>query len=74
MKNKNVITASDHGLLLINRNDSIIGRAISTSGNWELRYINFLKKLIKLFYSANSDIEVIDAGSNIGVYSLSMSN
>ena len=73
MKNKNVLTNSDHGLLLINRNDNVIGRFISETGGWEIPYINFLKDLIKNFYPANSSIEIIDAGSNIGVYSLSMS-
>lgn len=73
MKNKNVLTNSDHGLLLINRNDNVIGRFISETGGWEIQYINFLKDLIKKFYPANSSIEIIDAGSNIGVYSLSMS-
>jgi hypothetical protein len=73
VKNKNVLTNSDHGLLLINRNDNVIGRFISETGGWEINYINFLKDLIKKFYPANSSIEIIDAGSNIGVYSLSMS-
>lgn len=73
MKNKNVITHSDHGLLLINRNDNVIGRSISEKGSWERQYINFLKGLIKRFYPLNSSIEIIDAGSNIGVYALSMS-
>ena len=73
MKNKNVLTNSDHGLLLINRNDNVIGRVISEIGSWELQYINFLKDLIKRFYSPNSYIEIIDAGSNIGAYALSMS-
>lgn len=73
MKNKNVLTNSDHGLLLINRNDNVIGRCISNQGGWELQYINLLKELIKKFYPSNGPIEIIDAGSNIGVYSLSMS-
>lgn len=72
MKNKNVLTNSDHGLMLINRNDSVIGRFIGERGNWELHYINFLKQLIKRFYPAGKAIEIVDAGSNIGVYSLSM--
>lgn len=73
VKNKNVLINSDHGLLLINRNDNVIGRCISEIGSWELHYINFLKDLIKRFYPVNTSIEIIDAGSNIGVYSLSMS-
>lgn len=73
MKNKNVLTNSDHGLLLINRNDRIIGTFISEIGSWELQYIDLLKELIKKFYTPNSSIEIIDAGSNIGVYSLAMS-
>jgi FkbM family methyltransferase len=73
MKNNNLLTNSDHGLLLINRNDHEIGRTISETGNWDLEFINFLKALINKFYPANSSIEIIDAGANIGVYSLEMS-
>ena len=73
MRYKNVLTNSDHGLLLINRNDTVIGSIISEVGNWEIQYINLLKSLIEQFYPKNSAIEIIDAGSNIGVYSLSLS-
>jgi FkbM family methyltransferase len=73
MKNNNLLTNSDHGLLLINHNDHEIGRTISDTGNWDLGFINFLKALIKHFYPSNSSIEIIDAGANIGVYSLEMS-
>jgi FkbM family methyltransferase len=73
VKNKNVITNSDHGLLLINRNDRYIGASISAMGSWELQYIDLLKELITKFYTPNSSIEIIDAGANIGVYSIAMS-
>ena len=73
MKYKNVLTNSDHGLILINRNDTVIGRYISELGNWEKQYIDLLKELIGIFYAKNSFIEVIDAGSNIGIYALELS-
>jgi FkbM family methyltransferase len=72
LKNKNVLTTSDHGLMLINRNDTAISKRISETGNWELDYIDFLKLLITKCYPQGSEIEIIDAGANLGVYTLSM--
>ena len=72
LKNKNVLTPSDHGLMLINRNDSVISKRISDTGNWELDYIDFLKVLIAKCHPQGSEIEIIDAGANLGVYTLSM--
>jgi len=59
--------------MLINRNDTIIGTSISLFGGWENQYIQLLKELIKTFYLPNTPIEIIDAGANIGVYSLALS-
>jgi FkbM family methyltransferase len=73
LKNKNVLTNSDYGLMLINRNDTIIGHSISYSGGWENQYIQLLKGLIKKFYIPNTPIEVIDGGANLGTYSLALS-
>jgi len=58
--------------MLINRNDSVISKRISETGNWELDYIEFLKALIAKCYPPGSEIEIIDAGANLGVYTLSM--
>lgn len=59
--------------MLINRNDTVIGRSISHFGGWENQYIQLLKELIKKFHLPNTPIEVIDAGANLGVYSLALS-
>jgi len=58
--------------MLINRNDSVISKRISETGNWELDYIEFLKVLIAKCHPEGSEIEIIDAGANLGVYTLSM--
>lgn len=73
MKNKNVLTRSNYGLMLVNRNDTVIGRSISLIGGWEDQYIQILKKILKKFYFPGASIEIIDAGANIGVYSLALS-
>ena len=73
MRYKNVLTNSDHGLLLINKNDTVIGCYISDIGSWEMHYINLMRELIVNYYPKDSVIEIVDAGSNIGVYSLSLS-
>jgi FkbM family methyltransferase len=59
--------------MLINRNDTIIGKSISVSGGWENQYIFLLKELITKFYRRDIPIEIIDAGANIGVYSVALS-
>jgi FkbM family methyltransferase len=59
--------------MLINRNDTVVGKSISLSGGWENKYISLLKDLISKFYRPESPIDIIDAGANLGVYSLSLS-
>ncbi len=59
--------------MLINRNDTVIGKSISVSGGWENQYIKLLKDLIVKFYSSDFQIDIIDAGANLGIYSLSLS-
>ena len=62
MRYKNVLTNSDHGLLLINKNDTVIGCYISDIGSWEMHYINLMRELIVNYYPKDSVIEIIDAG------------
>lgn len=74
MKFKNVLTPSDLGLMLINRNDSIIGPTISQVGSWESKYIRALKQIIEQHYPGTDTVDIVDGGANYGVYSLAFSS
>ena len=72
MKFPNLLTQTDHGLMLVNKGDRMVGRNLIEKGEWELQYINVIRKLIMRHYPANQPIEIVDAGANLGVYSLSL--
>ncbi len=74
MKYKNVLTPSDLGLMLINRNDSIIGPTISQVGGWEAKYIRVLKQILERHYPPHEVLEIVDGGANYGVYSLAFAS
>lgn len=72
MKYRNVLQPSEHGMILTNRNDSVIGRALSVNGAWESQYLDLLKQIIRKYYPEGSAIDIIDGGANIGVYTISL--
>ena len=72
MKYKNFLTQTDHGLMLINKNDRVVGKNLSMNGSWEQSYIQVFKKLIAKHFAEDQVVEVIDCGANLGVYSLSL--
>lgn len=74
MKFKNVLTPSDLGLMLINRNDSIIGPTISRVGSWEAKYIRALKQIIDQHCPGSDPVDIVDGGANYGVYSLAFAS
>lgn len=73
MKYRNVITASDFGPMIINRNDSVVGINVSEFGYWEKGEITLLKDLINRQYPGASNLSILDIGANIGIYSLAFS-
>lgn len=73
MRGWNVLTPSDHGPALINRNDRAVGLSISMFGHWERELLELLTTLIRKAYPRGSSLDIVDGGANIGIYTLALS-
>ena len=73
MKNPNAIINSDYGLIIININDTTIGKSISQNGYWAIEDINLIKMLIDIQLQRCNSITFYDVGANIGTHSLALS-
>lgn len=73
MKYRNIVTATDFGPMIINRNDNIIGLSIAEFGYWENAEITLLTSLINYQYPNANNISILDIGANVGTYSLAFS-
>jgi FkbM family methyltransferase len=73
MKNPNALINSDYGPIIININDSIIGKYISQTGFWASEDLILIKELIDFILLKKDKIMFYDVGSNIGTHSLALS-
>ena len=72
MKNPNVIVSSDFGPIIINVNDTVIGRNIIEKGYWSKNDIEFIAALMKTQAEKKGNIVFFDIGANIGTHSLAI--
>lgn len=72
MKYKNFLTQTDHGLMLVNKNDRVVGRHLTVNGGWERKYIDFIQRLIADRFREVDTVDIVDGGSNVGAYALSL--
>lgn len=72
MKNPNVVISSDYGPIIININDSVIGKRISQKGYWAVEDIGLMKQLIGAQLAKHETVTVYDVGANIGTHSLAL--
>lgn len=72
MSNPNVTISSDYGQIIININDTQIGRKISESGYWAKDDIELIKILIDHLLETKKSIVLYDIGANIGTHSLAI--
>lgn len=72
MKNPNVIVSSDFGPIIINANDTVIGRNIIEKGYWSKNDIEFIAALMKKQVEKKGNIVFFDIGANIGTHSLAI--
>lgn len=73
MKNHNAIINSDYGPIIINVNDSGVGKSICQSGYWANDDIEIIKTLIQFLLEKKEIITFYDVGANIGTHSLALS-
>ena len=62
------IRRTRHGLMMINRNDTIIGRSLDRYGEWTEGEVDLLRPAIR-----QGDV-VLDIGANIGTHALAFAN
>lgn len=72
MSNPNVLINSDYGSIIININDSVIGKHISQLGYWAKDDIELIKRLIDFLLTKKQSITLYDVGSNIGTHALAI--
>lgn len=72
MNNPNVLINSDYGSIIINLNDSVIGKHISNLGYWAKDDIELMKSLIDFLLTKKETITFYDVGANIGTHSLAI--
>ena len=72
MSNSNVLISSDYGPIIINLNDTVIGKHISNHGFWAKDDIELIKQLINFLLTKKDIVTFYDVGANIGTHSLSV--
>lgn len=73
MKNPNAIITSDYGPIIINVNDGVIAKHISSLGYWATDDINLIKQIIEHQLKNSENLTFYDIGANIGTHSLAIS-
>ena len=71
--NPNAIINSDHGPIIINIHDSVIGKHISQYGYWASDDIEIIKQMIDHLLKYKSTVSFYDVGANIGTHSIALS-
>jgi len=72
MKNSNALISSDYGPIIINLNDSQIGRHISEKGYWAKDDLKLIETLMNHLFETKSILTFYDIGANIGTHSLAI--
>lgn len=72
LRNPNVLISSDYGPIIINANDSVIGKHISMHGYWASDDIDIIKQLVNFILTKKEFVVFYDVGANIGTHSLAI--
>lgn len=72
MSNPNVLINSDYGSIIVNINDTVIGKHISQLGYWAKDDIKLIKQLIDFLLTKKEMITFYDVGANIGTHALAV--
>jgi FkbM family methyltransferase len=72
MKNPNVVISSAFGPVIINVNDTQVGKDIIQYGYWAMEDIIIIKSLLDKLLESNEVITFYDVGANIGTYALAI--
>lgn len=73
MATPNALIHSDHGPMIINIHDSVIGKYISQTGYWANDDIELIKHLIDFLLTQQESVIFYDVGANIGTHALALS-
>lgn len=72
MKNPNAIISSDYGPIIINVNDSVIGKHIGKHGYWAIDDLGLIRQLVEMQLQKFGQVTFYDVGANIGTHTLAM--
>jgi FkbM family methyltransferase len=72
MTSPNALITSDYGPIIINLNDSQIGRHISEKGYWAQDDLRLIETLMNHLFETKSELTFYDIGANIGTHSLAV--
>jgi FkbM family methyltransferase len=67
-----VVVQTDYGPMVINRNDTIVGRSLLFSGTYEKAEIEVLFRLVEARMAGKKSVTIIDGGANIGLHSVAL--
>ncbi len=73
MKKYNVITSTEIGTFIINKNDIGVGWQLSQYGTYDPKELAVIREIMKNMRKLNSNLIALDVGANIGVHSVVLS-
>jgi len=69
-KYRNVVSPSQYGPIIINKNDDTIGMCISEYGYWGTADIQLIQSILRATCKDATAVTLLDIGSNIGTHTL----
>ncbi len=74
MKKYNVITATDLGTFIINKNDIGVGWQLSEFGTYDPKEISLMRQVMHFLRAKKENLVALDIGANIGIHSVVLSS
>lgn len=74
MKKYNVITTTDLGTFIINKNDIGVGWQLSEFGTYDPNEISLMRQVMHFLRTKKENLIALDVGANIGIHSVILSS
>ena len=74
LKKYNVITSSDIGIFIINKNDTGVGWQLSQFGTYDQKELEAIREIMRFLRTLNPKLVALDIGANIGIHSVVLSS
>jgi len=73
LKKYNVISSSEIGIFIINKNDTGVGWQLSQYGTYDPKELEIVREIMRFLRTLRPNLVVLDIGANIGVHSVTLS-